>query len=63
MLIHGVSENRMSNLQKLGISDFVGSTSSAKKEVSYPAEDTVIGFMIKKIADKHGRAQKIPNPR
>jgi hypothetical protein len=63
MLIHGVSENRMSNLQKLGISDFVGSTSRAKKEISRPAEDTVIGFMNEFLADKHGRAQKIPNPR
>ncbi len=63
MLIHGVSENRMSNLQKLVISDFVGSTSRAKKEISRPAEDTVIGFMKEFLADKHGRAQKIPNPR
>ena len=63
MLIHGVSENRMSNLQKVGISDFVGSTSRAKKEISRPAEDTIIGFMKEFLDDKHGRAQKIPNPR
>ena len=63
MLIHGVSENCMSNLQKVGISDFVGSTSRAKKEISRPAEDTIIGFMEEFLDDKHGRAQKIPNQR
>jgi hypothetical protein len=53
----------MSNLQNLSISDFVGSTSRAKIEISRPAEETVIGFMNEFVADKHCRAQKIPNPR
>jgi hypothetical protein len=39
-----------------------GSTSRAKKEISRLAEDTVIGFMNEFLADKHDRAQKIPNP-
>ena len=63
MLIHGVSENRMNNLHKLGVADFVGSTERAKKEAVRPREDVVIGFMQDLLAEKHGRAQKNPNPR
>jgi len=56
MLIHGVSKNRMSFLQKLNFSYFVGSIGRAIKELGRPAEDSVIGFMQDCLADEHGRA-------
>jgi hypothetical protein len=63
MLIHGVFENRMNFMKKLQISDFVGSAGRAKKELSHLAEKSVIGFMKDFLADEHGRAYKILNPR
>jgi len=63
LLIHRVSENRMSFLQKLRIPDFVGSVGRAEKEIIRPSEDSVIGFMKEFLADEHGRAKKIPKPR
>jgi len=56
MLIHGVTENRMSFLQKLQIPDFVGSNGRAKTELSRPLEDSGIGFMKEFSADESGRA-------
>ena len=63
MIIHGVSENHMNNLHKIGVAGYVGCTERAKKEPVRPREDAVIGFMQDFLAEKHGRAQKIPNPR
>ena len=63
MLIHGVFDNRMNFMQKLQISDFVGSAGRAKNELNRPAEDSVISFIKDFWADEPGRAQKIPNPR
>ena len=43
--------------------EYVGNTRKAPKTPCRPAEDAVIGFMKDFLGEKHGHAQKIPNPR
>lgn len=47
----------------IGVKDYVGATQRPPKTPCRPAEDAVIGFMKSFLAEKHGRAQKMPNPR
>lgn len=46
-----------------GVADYVGTSQRAPKTPCRPAEDAIIGFMKDFLAEKHGYAQKIPNPR